>query len=164
MPTEPTASTEPRWLDDAEAQAWWAMLEVSSGLFDLISAGLKEIGGITLDDYEVLHLLSQADDRRMRIGDLADTMLTGRTRLSQRIDRLADRGWVERVPCSEDRRAIWVHLTDDGFELLRSIAPQHVEHVRRHVFDQLDRRDVEHIGTSLSKIAQYLHDRRSAAS
>jgi DNA-binding MarR family transcriptional regulator len=160
MSREPAVTNEARWLNDAEQRAWWALLEVGSGLFARLTADLKAVAGLTLDDYEVLHLLSQADDRRMRVGDLADAMLTGRTRLSQRIDRLTDRGWVERRPCPEDRRAIWVVLTDGGHDLLASIAPQHLDHVRTHVFDHLTATDVDDIGRSLTKIAQHLHDER----
>ena len=151
-----------RWLDDAEQQAWWSLLEVGSGLFDLLTAGLKEIGGLTLEDYEVLHLLSVAEDRRLRVGELSDLMLSSRTRLSQRVDRLAQRGWVERRPCPEDGRAIWVVLTDDGYEFLVSIAPLHLNQVRTHVFDHLTRTDVEAIGRSLSKVARHLHEVRAA--
>lgn len=151
---------ETRWLDGAEQRAWLALLEVGSGLFDTLSAGLKAIAQLTLDDYEVLHLLSQADGRRMRIGELADAMLTGRTRLSQRVDRLGDRGWVERARCSDDGRVIWVALTDDGAELLERIAPHHLEHVRRHVFDHLTPTDVDHLARSLGKIARHLHHER----
>lgn len=160
MSREPAVTSETRWLNDAEKRAWWALLEIGSGLFARLTADLKDVAGLTLDDYEVLHLLSEAEDRRMRVGDLADAMLTGRTRLSQRIDRLADRGWVRRRPCPEDRRAIWVVLTDDGHDLLVSIAPEHLEHVRTHVFDHLTATDVDDIGRSLSKIAQHLHDER----
>lgn len=161
MATEEPTTAEPRWLDGHEQRAWWALLEIGSGLFDTISSELKQLAGLTLDDYEVLHLLSQAPDRRLRVGELADLMLTGRTRLSQRIDRLTGRGWVERQPCPEDRRAIWVVLTDDGYDFLASIAPEHLAHVRAHVFDHLTPTDVRQLGQSLTKIAQHLHDERS---
>jgi len=157
----PIMSDEPRWLDDTEQRAWWALLEVGSGLFDLLTRDLKAIGGLTLDDYEVLHLLSNAEDRRLRIGDLSTMMLASRTGLSQRIDRLTERGWVVRLPCPEDRRVIWVVLTDEGYEFLVSVAPQHLEQVRRHVFDHLTRTDVEAIGRSLSKVAEHLHNLRT---
>ncbi len=162
MSTDSATSGETRWLDDAEQRAWWALLEVGSGLFDLLSAGLKDVAGLTLDDYEVLHLLSQAEQRRMRIGELADTMLTGRTRLSQRIDRLTERGWVRRDRCPDDGRVVWVLLTEPGRDFLVSIAPQHLQHVRAHVFDHLTRTDIDDLGRSLGKIAQHLHDERQA--
>lgn len=154
------APDEPDWLDEREQRAWWALLEVGSGLMELISRELRVAGDLVLEDYEVLHLLSQADDRRLRIGDLSDLMLASRTRLSQRVDRLVARGWVEREACTEDRRAVWVVLTDEGFRFLADLAPEHLGHVRRHVFDHLTPTDVDRLGTSLSKIAEHLHDER----
>ncbi len=159
--TAPTdVSAEVRWLDATEQRAWWALLEVGSGLFDLLSAELKQQAGLTLDDYEVFHLLSQRPDHRMRVGERADTMLTSRTRLSQRLDRLAERGWIERVRCPEDGRAINVVLTPSGYDFLVDLAPRHLEHVRRHVFDHLTASDVETLGRSLDKLARHLHDVR----
>ncbi len=159
------SDTDPvRWLNPAEQRAWWSLLEVGSGLFDIISADLKRDSNLTLEDYEVLHLLSIADDRSLRVGQLADQMLTSRTRLSQRLDRMAERGLLEKRRCPEDGRAIDVVLTDAGWRLLQSIAPGHVESVRRHVFDHLTNRDVDAIACSLEKLAQYLHAQRAGRS
>lgn len=160
-----TAETAPDpddvdWLDEAEKRAWWALLEVGSGLFELVSRDIKVISGLTLEDYEILHLLSEAPDRRLRVGELADRMLASRTRLSQRIDRLCERGIMRRERCPEDGRAINVILTDDGLALLADLAPRHLESVRRRVFDHLSRKDVKAIGDSLQKLADYLHDQR----
>lgn len=157
----PSSSGEPNWLDDEEGAAWWALLEVGSGLFDALSADLREIAQLTLEDYEVLHLLSVSDERRMRVGQLADQMLASRTRLSQRLDRLGERGLVERRKCPEDGRAINVVLTDEGMALLEEIAPRHLASVRRHVFDHLTRTDVKTMATGLGKVAQHLHDLRT---
>lgn len=154
------ATTDVRWLDATEQRAWWALLEVGSGLFDLLTAELKETADLTLDDYEVLHLLSQEPEHRMRVGELADAMLSSRTRLSQRLDRLTERGWIERVKCPEDGRAINVVLTPSGYDFLVELAPSHLDHVREHVFDHLTTSDVDALGRSLGKLAQHLHDVR----
>ncbi len=159
----PRQRTTTRWLDDDEQRAWWALLEVGSGLFDLLTADLKRAGGLTLEDYEVLHLLSQADGHRMRVGELADAMLASRTRLSPRNDRQTERGWVERARCPDDGRAIHVVITPAGYSFLREIAPQHLVDVRRRVFDHLDRDDVEALGVSLGKLADHVHDVRRAS-
>jgi DNA-binding MarR family transcriptional regulator len=150
------------WLDEAEKRAWMALLEVGSGLFDLLSRDLKAMSGLALEDYEILHLLSEAPQRRLRIGELADRMLASRTRLSQRIDRLTERGILRRERCPEDGRAINVILTDQGRDLLAEIAPRHLLTVRRRVFDHLTRRDVVAIGSSLEKLGRYLHEQRGA--
>ena len=147
----------PPWLNEAEQKAWLALLEVGSGLFDLLSRDLKKIAELVVEDYEVLHLLSQADEGRLRVGELADQMLASRTRLSQRLDRLGKRGLVSRSRCEVDRRAIDVVLTDQGAELLMEVAPLHLASVRRHVFDHLSTDDVDAIGGGLQKLAAYLH-------
>jgi hypothetical protein len=54
---------QPRWLDEREQRAWWALLEVGSGLFDALSVDLRRRADLTLEDYEVLHLLSVSADR-----------------------------------------------------------------------------------------------------
>lgn len=148
------------WLTEAEMRAWWALLEVGSGLFDAVSSDLKQGAGLTLEDYEVLHLLSIQEDRSLRVGALADHMLSSRTRLSQRLDRMAERGLVERRRCVNDGRAIDVFLLTPGYDLLVNVAPLHLASVRRLVFDHLDAEDVEAVAVGLEKVAKYLHSER----
>ncbi len=159
-PAELPTSADVEWLDDDERRAWLALLEVGTGLFELLDQDLKRLGGVTLEDYEVLHLLSDTDDHRLRVGELATRMMASRTRLSQRIDRLAGRGLVRRERCPEDGRAIHVILTDEGRALLERIAPAHLRSVRTRLFDHLTRTDVSSMGRSLDKVALALRRQR----
>ncbi len=154
------AADEPNWLDEDERRAWLGLLEVTSGLFELLDRDLKAMAEITMEDYEILHLLSEADDRRLRVGALSERMLASRTRLSQRIDRLGRRGLVRRERCPEDGRAINVVLTDEGYELLAAIAPKHLRSVRGRLFDHLTRTDVTSLGRSLDKVVRSLREQR----
>lgn len=157
-PTDPAVTTDQTdevvWLDDDERRAWLALLEVTTGMVELLDRDLKELGDVTLEDYEVLHLLSESEDRSLRVGRLVERMLASRTRTSQRIDRLARRGLVRRERCPEDGRAINVILTDEGWTLLDSIAPDHLRSVRARLFDHLTRSDVVSLGRSLGKVAE----------
>ncbi|MEQ8839565.1 MAG: MarR family transcriptional regulator [Acidimicrobiales bacterium] len=153
--------TDVHWLDDAEKAAWLALIEVGSGLFDALSSDLRGIADLTLEDYEVLHLLSDQETRRLRVGSLANEMLASRTRLSQRLDRLSERGLVARERCPEDRRAINVVLTEAGYDLLVEVAPNHLDSVRRLVFDHLDTDDVAALAVGLGKVAEHLHALRT---
>lgn len=148
------------WLDPEEQRAWLALLEVTTGLFELLDQDLKAIGGVTLEDYEILHLLSEAEDRRLRVGELVGLMLASRTRLSQRIDRLVKRDLLRRERCPADGRAINVILTDEGLALLTRVAPLHLASVRRRVFDHLTRTDVNALGRSLDKLADAVRSQR----
>jgi DNA-binding MarR family transcriptional regulator len=132
-----TATSEPRWLDPDEMRFWRGFIEVSVRALDAINADLRADADLTHDDYEVLVRLSEAPDRRMRMSELADQVIQSRSRLTQRVDRLVERGWVERQRCPEDRRGMLAALTDAGFRTLADAAPAHVESVRRHLIDRL---------------------------
>ena len=143
--TEPTserttgqpASASTRWLDPDEMRFWRGFIEVSGRALDAINADLRTDADLTHDDYEVLVRLSEAADRRMRMSELADQVIQSRSRLTQRIDRLVERGWVERQRCPDDRRGMLAALTDAGFGVLAEAAPAHLESVRRHLIDRL---------------------------
>lgn len=51
--------------------------------------------------------------------------------ITRLVDRLAKAGLVERCPCPEDRRVIWVKLTDAGRGFLKKIDKPLAEHNAR---------------------------------
>ncbi len=67
-------------------------------------------------------------------------------RLSHVVSRLEDRGFVERRPCPEDRRATNARLTDAGWEKVVDVAPAHVGHVREQVIDALSHDQLAQLG------------------
>ena len=126
-----------RWLDDEEMAFWRSFLTVHHRTLDAITADLRADSGLTMDDYEVLVHLADAPERRVRMSDLSERSFQSRSRLTQRIDRMEEKGWVRRDRCTEDGRGAFAVLTDDGFDVLAAAAPGHVESVRRHLVDQL---------------------------
>jgi DNA-binding MarR family transcriptional regulator len=128
----------PRWLDPDEMRFWRGFIEVSGRALDAINADLRADADVTHDDYEVLVRLSEAPGRRMRMSELAEQVIQSRSRLTQRVDRLVERGYVERQRCPDDRRGMLATLTEAGFRTLAEAAPAHVESVRRHLIDRLD--------------------------
>ncbi|MGH3441707.1 MAG: MarR family winged helix-turn-helix transcriptional regulator [Nitriliruptorales bacterium] len=129
--------TAPRWLDDDEQATWRAFLSAGRLLFDQLDQELQDDAGMPHSYYEVLVVLSEAPDRMLRMTELADALLWSRSRLSHAVNRLEEKGWVERAACPTDQRGAFAVLTDEGFEVLREAAPGHVEGVRTHLFDQL---------------------------
>ena len=68
--------------------------------------------------YEILVRLSETEGHNMRMSELAVQTRSSRSRLSHAIDRLQERGWVERADCPTDRRGQLAHLTEKGFAVL----------------------------------------------
>jgi DNA-binding MarR family transcriptional regulator len=127
----------PRWLSDDEQRAWRAFLQMSARLDATLNRELQQTSGLSLADYEVLVLLSEAPDGRLRIYRLADDLQWEQSRLSHHLARMQRRGLVTREECTTDRRGAFVVLTPAGRTAIEQAAPAHVGAVRRLVFDGL---------------------------
>jgi DNA-binding MarR family transcriptional regulator len=130
-------SAGPRWLSPDEQRAWRAFLDASHLLFECLDRSLQRDSDLSSADYEILVHLSEAQDRRLRMRDLADGTTFSRSRLSHAMSRLERAGWVRREACPSDKRGTVAVLTEHGFSALEAAAPGHVAAVRRYMFDGL---------------------------
>ncbi|MCC5578777.1 MULTISPECIES: MarR family winged helix-turn-helix transcriptional regulator [Microtetraspora] len=147
---------EVRWLDSEEQRAWRAYLDSTRLLIQALDRQLEADSGVSMLDYEVLVVLSEAPDRRMRMRDLADAVLSTRSGATRAVTRLERLGWVRRTDCADDRRGTEAELTEEGLAKLAATAPGHVAAVRAHMFDLLTPREVEHLRTVGTKIRDHL--------
>lgn len=147
-----------RWLDDEEMTAWRSLIETGADLFRALELDLAE-HGLTQGDYQVLVYLSESDGDRLRMTDLACRLQLTPSGLTRRLDRLIASGLVERMRSEDDGRVMLAVMTPSGRQLLERTAPHHVESVRRHMIDLLDREELRAIGSSFGKIRQHLDDR-----
>jgi len=92
---------------------------------------------ISFTEYDVLFNLSKAPDRRLRIRDLIPHLLLSQPSVSRLIDRLAARGYVDKLPDERDARGTVVALRPEGFELFRRIAVVHAESIAQRVGSRL---------------------------
>lgn len=152
---DPAASTqqEPptQWLSADEQQSWRAYLAATRLLEDALNSDVQDFG-LQLSEYEILALLSEADDHHLRMSALADQVLHSRSRLTHTASRLEKRGLVQRRPAEGDRRGVDLHLTDGGFDLLKRIAPVHVASVRRHLVDRLGAERFALLGEAMASV------------
>ncbi len=111
---------------------------------------------LSLNDYEILVNLSESPDRRMRMSDLADATIQSRSRLSHQISRMEAKGLVAREDCHDDRRGTFAVLTEQGWETIRRVAPDHVVSVREHFIDRLTDDQLEAIETAYEPIVEHL--------
>lgn len=105
--------------------------------------------GLSLSEYEILAMVSEAPDGRMRMSELADIVVQSRSRLTHTANRLTERGWVTRQACPEDRRGVLLALTDAGRAKVVAVAPVHVASVRHHVIGLLTREQFIGLGSAM---------------
>lgn len=140
-----------KWLDADQQRVWRNWLLAVARINQYLDNDLRA-SGLDLNEYEILVCLSEADDRRMRMSELADKVHQSRSRLTHSISRLERQGIVERCSAEDDRRGVYARLTDKGFELLDQAAPGHVSAVRRIFVDAADEADFQALGRVMEAV------------
>lgn len=146
-----------RWLTETEQRSWRNFIMSVHDLVAVLEADLAP-HGLTMGDYEVLVWLSEAQEQRMRMCDLAGALQLSPSGLTRRLDGMVKNGWVERASCASDRRVMWAHLTPAGFEKMNEVAPHHVDSVRRHLLEPLGEDGVVALGEIFGKVREHLLD------
>jgi DNA-binding MarR family transcriptional regulator len=144
--------TEPITIRDPRLAAWSTFLRAHARVVRELERELQEEHDLALTDYDVLVQLAGADDRRMRMSDLADRLLLSRSGATRLVDRLVADGLVERVVCESDRRGQWAALTDAGLARLRRASPTHLRGVATHFLDRLSADDLAALKRMLSGV------------
>jgi len=144
-----------RWLTPAEESAWRKYIVASRRLLEALDDDLSA-NGLSLSDYEILVHLSDAEDRRLRMSDLAEKTILSRSRLSHRIKYMEGKGWVERQKCASDKRGTWAVMTTKGWNSIVKAAPDHVESIRNRFIDQISKADQANIAAAFDKVEKSL--------
>lgn len=136
----------------AALRAWSLLLRAHASATRILSAALEKEHGLTINDFEVLHLLAQAEGRRLKRVEVSrHVMLTpsGVTRLLEGLERA---GLVERVACPSDLRVAYAQLTDAGAERLAAASCGHVGAIAELLAGSLSPEEIETLSTLLARL------------
>jgi DNA-binding MarR family transcriptional regulator len=125
------------WLNEEEHRTWRSLLQMHVQLTAALAQALKTDSDMSISDYEVLAILSEAPDRVLRARELRCQLQWEKSRLAHHIRRMEQRGYVGRDVCTDDLRAPLIVLTEAGLEAIRAAAPAHVARVRELFFAAL---------------------------
>jgi DNA-binding MarR family transcriptional regulator len=133
--------------------AWRSLLEAHAALTDLLERELEQEQGLALSKFEVLLQLADAPGGRMRMLELAESVLLSKSGLSRLIDRMQEAGLVRRERCPSDRRGAFAVLTDQGRTVLRRAAPVHLRGIQQHFAAHLDSEEARVLASLLGKVS-----------
>ena len=139
-------------LDDRRLAAWRALIASQAALVDRLSEELQEEKGLPLPWYEVLLFLNMAPDGRLRMGELAGSLLLTPSGVTRLVDRMETEGLVQRQQCPSDRRGWNAVITSAGRARLRSAAPVHLRGVERHFGRHLSDQEADLLADVLGRV------------
>lgn len=153
-------SADVKWLNSREMRAWRGYIDTVGDLQNALEGDLADVG-LAVGDYQVLVYLSESDDRRMRMCDLARVLHLTPSGLTRRLDGLVRMGAVSREQGDQDRRETFAVLSASGRRLLEKVAPRHVMSVRRHFIDALSPQQLDVLGDVFETLARRLATTRT---
>ena len=141
-----------RLLTESQMRAWRAFLGASTLVSARLNHELDEAAAISMYEYEILVRLFESEAGRVRMSQLADQVSYSRSRLTHTVGRLERAGYVLRSSCPNDRRGVYAHLTQAGYEFLAQTAPIHLDGVRRHLINRFTPSELATLTELLEKI------------
>jgi MarR family multiple gene transcriptional regulator MgrA len=92
-------------------------------VIDYVQQKLFKEYGITQQQYNALRILRGQYPKPATVGLIKERMIDRNSDASRIVERLRKAGFIERVICENDRRAVDVVITEKGLELLKKIDP-----------------------------------------
>jgi len=146
--------TEP--LSDTEQTCWRAFIESSWALHNRLEDDMRAATGLSMSDYHVMVVLSEAPGHRIRMGELAGRLVFSPSRVTYQINSMVKRGLVRKQSCAADGRGQEAVLTDAGLAALVAAAPQHLTTVRESFIDDLDEDEIAVIARVFGRLGPRL--------
>ena len=139
-------------LDEEELAAWRGMLRAHAELVRELDAELAREHDMPLSSYEVLLFLNDSDQGRMRMSELADSVLLSRSGLTRLVDRLERQGLLRRERCASDARGWFAESTPEGRRAFGAARTTHLDGVRRAFLSHFSRDELRTLGGLWQKL------------
>ncbi len=150
-----------RWLTPQEMAAWRTFIVTAGDLTRAIERDLVEFD-LDLGDYQLLAMLSEAPEHKLKMCDLADSLRLTRSGLTRRMDGVLKKKLVTRTKSSEDGRVAYAQISPKGMDVLRHAAPHHLVSVREHMIDLLSPAEIKAIASAFKKISEKLSEEKES--
>jgi DNA-binding MarR family transcriptional regulator len=93
--------------------------------------------------------------RTMKMNDIADYLSITLGAATSLVDKLEEQGWVERTRCQEDRRIIFVRLTEEGMAKLLALRNEFVDQACG-VFEPVPAEKIAQMSEQLQELVRYM--------
>jgi len=151
--SEPTTVQERgRRPSDPELWAWRAFLRAGSASALVMEAALAPIG-VSHSEFDVLVNVAGGPREGLRPTELAERVLLTKSGLTRLLDRLVERGLIERRACASDRRGQLIVLTAEGRHVFRRATPIIVRAIGTIFGDRFAEREIDALRIACERIA-----------
>ncbi len=124
------SSPAPSPIDDPLITTFGRLVEAYSRLEQWLGAAMEEETGLPHVWFEVLIRLARSDEGQLTMGALAEQIVLTTGGVTRLTDRMQAAGYVERRPCTTDRRVSYAGITNSGRDALDRAATVHTQNLQ----------------------------------
>jgi DNA-binding MarR family transcriptional regulator len=143
---------EPPALPPVALEAWSGFLRAHAALSRQLDAELQSLHSLTLNDYDVLVQLRDAEGGALRMSDVAERVVLTRSGITRLVDGLQRDGLVERANCPNDARAVHAKITDYGRQRLAEASATHRAGIRAVFSDHFDDGELQQLASYFERL------------
>ncbi|MFQ3350329.1 MAG: DNA-binding MarR family transcriptional regulator, partial [Candidatus Arcticimaribacter sp.] len=114
-------------------------------------SSLFKVYGISLPQFNVLRILRGQNGTAANLSTIQERMIHKMSNTTRLIDKLIDKGYVNRFVCEKNRRKIELFITDQGLKLLKSL-DRISDNKEKRLLKNLNIKEKEELIRILSKI------------
>ena len=146
-------ATDTEALSHAELRAWRGFLRAHAALTRELDAALSDTHDLPLTSYEVLLRLHEAPRGRLRMSEVAGSLLLSRSGVTRLVDRLERGGMLERRECEDDGRGYWAVITPAGRRAFEAAQTTHLTGVRERFLRHFSPAELEQLAHLWARVA-----------
>ena len=143
-------------LHPAHDLAWFHLVTAHAKAVAAIGAELAagaDRGILSLEHYDVLLALKRSPDSgRLRLSELADSVVLSRSGLTRMVDRLEKAGLLRREDCPTDRRGAFAVLTREGAAALRRTWPEYARAIEKYFARFIPQNEAAIVARALGRV------------
>lgn len=135
---------------------WLSLTNVQSKINNEIEAVLQEKHSLSLKEFYVLYVLSQTEQKKMRLQQLQELVGLSQSALSRLVVRMEAKscGALQKHICQDDRRGIYTSMTNYGEEKLQGALNTFNELLQTALMEEKLKEELQSLNLKLDSIQQ----------
>ncbi|SHF71448.1 MarR family winged helix-turn-helix transcriptional regulator [Ornithinibacillus halophilus] len=136
--------------DNLSLKAFVVLMKASKSLQEQVKKDISN-HGMKTSDFAVLEALYHKGKQTVR--EISEAVLINTGSITYVIDKLENKNYVERRHCSEDRRVVYIHITEEGKQIMDEIFPKH-QKVIEQMFNGVNSEELQTTINVLKRVGQ----------
>ena len=128
------------------------MIRAQAAVLERLAKEMEGEANLPLGWYEVLLHLQESPTGRLRMHELADSLLLSRSAATRFVDRMETADLVKRVQCPSDRRGLELVMTESGRRMFLRAGRVHLRGIEEHFAQHLTAEEAAALRRAMTRV------------